>query len=88
MLWRLVEYLYGVCKRSRSDIVIAHARSGADRGDCGDRGTTAHHFRVLQCPMNLFESGALLSPNTGLAKRRRCWNLHKPNGWPSLSTDR
>ncbi len=28
-------------------------------------GDTAHHFRVLQCPINLFESGALLSPNTG-----------------------
>jgi aryl-alcohol dehydrogenase-like predicted oxidoreductase len=25
----------------------------------------AHHFRVLQLPMNLFESGALLTPNTG-----------------------
>jgi uncharacterized protein len=27
--------------------------------------STAHHFKVLQCPMNLFESGALLTPNTG-----------------------
>ncbi|MGH7232829.1 MAG: aldo/keto reductase [Nitrospiraceae bacterium] len=25
----------------------------------------SHHFKVLQCPMNLFESGALLTPNTG-----------------------
>ncbi len=25
----------------------------------------ACHFRVLQCPMNLFESGAALTPNTG-----------------------
>jgi len=25
----------------------------------------AHHFRVLQVPMNLFESGAILTPNTG-----------------------
>ena len=25
----------------------------------------AHHFRVLQLPMNLFESGALFTPNTG-----------------------
>jgi len=24
-----------------------------------------HHFSVLQCPMNLFEAGALLTPNTG-----------------------
>ncbi len=24
-----------------------------------------HHFAVLQCPMNLYESGALVTPNTG-----------------------
>ena len=28
-------------------------------------GLKAHHCRVLQCPMNLFESGAVLVPNTG-----------------------
>ncbi|HBP87786.1 MAG TPA: aldo/keto reductase [Nitrospirales bacterium] len=28
-------------------------------------GIPRHHFRVLQLPMNVFESGALLSPNTG-----------------------
>lgn len=28
-------------------------------------GRTTHHFRILQCPMNLFEAGALLTPNTG-----------------------
>ena len=29
-------------------------------------GTAAsHHFAVLQCPMNLYESGAALTPNTG-----------------------
>ena len=28
-------------------------------------GKTHHGFRVLQLPMNLFESGALLTPNTG-----------------------
>ena len=27
---------------------------------------TPSHFRVLQCPLNLFESGAALLPNTGL----------------------
>ncbi len=30
-----------------------------------DAGGIGHHFRVLQCPMNLFESGAFLVPNTG-----------------------
>jgi len=28
------------------------------------------HFRVLQCPMNLFESGAVLTPNTGLGEKQ------------------
>jgi len=28
-------------------------------------GGPGHHFRVLQVPMNLFESGAILQPNTG-----------------------
>ena len=28
-------------------------------------GIPHHHFRILQLPMNVFESGALLTPNTG-----------------------
>jgi uncharacterized protein YyaL (SSP411 family)/aryl-alcohol dehydrogenase-like predicted oxidoreductase len=28
-------------------------------------GSEAHHFRVVQCPMNLFESGAAVTANTG-----------------------
>jgi hypothetical protein len=31
----------------------------------------ASHFRVLQCPLNLFESGAALLPNTGLGSDGR-----------------
>jgi aryl-alcohol dehydrogenase-like predicted oxidoreductase len=30
------------------------------------RGLTRHHFAVLQCPMNLYEAGALMTPNTGV----------------------
>ena len=30
-----------------------------------EAGKANHHFRVLQLPMNVFESGALLNPNTG-----------------------
>ena len=30
------------------------------------RGITHHHFAVLQCPMNLYEAGALVTPNTGV----------------------
>jgi aryl-alcohol dehydrogenase-like predicted oxidoreductase len=28
-------------------------------------GASTHHFRVLQCPINLFEAGAFRTPNTG-----------------------
>ncbi len=34
-----------------------------------------HHFRVLQCPMNLFESGALLTANTGLDEKQTLLEL-------------
>ena len=33
-------------------------------------GSETHHFRVLQLPMNLFESGAALTANTGAAGRQ------------------
>lgn len=33
-------------------------------------GLETHHFRVLQLPMNLFESGAALTANTGAAGRQ------------------
>jgi hypothetical protein len=33
-------------------------------------GVESHHFRVLQCPMNLFESGAAFTPNTGASERQ------------------
>lgn len=33
-------------------------------------GSDIHHFGVLQCPMNLFESGAALTANTGSSNRQ------------------
>ncbi len=33
-------------------------------------GSDTHHFRILQCPMNLFESGAAVTPNTGPSNRQ------------------
>ena len=33
-------------------------------------GSPVHHFTVLQCPMNLYESGAALMPNTGPRQAR------------------
>jgi uncharacterized protein YyaL (SSP411 family)/aryl-alcohol dehydrogenase-like predicted oxidoreductase len=38
-------------------------------------GRATHHCRVLQCPMNLFESGALLTPNTGERNSRTVLDL-------------
>ncbi len=38
-------------------------------------GGPEHHFRLLQVPMNLFESGALLTPNTGPASGRSVLEL-------------
>ncbi len=40
-----------------------------------DAGGIGHHFRVLQCPMNLFESGALLVPNTGAQQTQTVLDL-------------
>jgi aryl-alcohol dehydrogenase-like predicted oxidoreductase len=35
-----------------------------------EAGGAAHHFRILQLPMNLFEAGALLEQNTGPDNRQ------------------
>jgi uncharacterized protein YyaL (SSP411 family)/aryl-alcohol dehydrogenase-like predicted oxidoreductase len=44
---------------SLSDMLKAATAAAAS---CGQ---SRHHFLVLQCPMNLYEAGALLTPNTG-----------------------
>ena len=41
---------------------------------------SAHHFRVLQCPMNLFESGALLVANTGVDGAETVLDLARQEG--------
>jgi uncharacterized protein YyaL (SSP411 family)/aryl-alcohol dehydrogenase-like predicted oxidoreductase len=43
-------------------------------------GGPAHHFRVLQVPMNLFESGALFTPNTGPGNGRTVLELAADTG--------
>jgi uncharacterized protein YyaL (SSP411 family)/aryl-alcohol dehydrogenase-like predicted oxidoreductase len=61
------------------------------------QGEPRHHFAALQCPMNLFEAGALTAPNTGLnqqetvldyARRRQIAVLvNRPlNAMPSKGT--
>ena len=41
----------------------------AARAAAATLGTDHHHFMVLQCPMNLYETGALVTPNTGVDQR-------------------
>ena len=41
----------------------------AARVTAASQGTDRHHFAVLQCPMNLYEAGALVTPNTGWNSR-------------------
>ncbi|MBM4121433.1 MAG: DUF255 domain-containing protein [Nitrospira sp.] len=43
-------------------------------------GAKTHHFAVLQCPMNLFESGALLTLNTGPDNGRSLLELAQAEG--------
>ena len=38
----------------------------AARAAAASQGITHHHFAALQCPMNLYEAGALMMPNTGV----------------------
>jgi uncharacterized protein YyaL (SSP411 family)/aryl-alcohol dehydrogenase-like predicted oxidoreductase len=43
-------------------------------------GSEAHHFRVLQLPMNLFESGAAVTANTGAADRQTVLEYARQTG--------
>nr|MBI3613084.1 aldo/keto reductase [Nitrospirota bacterium] len=43
-------------------------------------GLPRHHLLVLQCPMNLFESGALLTPNCGPGNRQTVLDLARAEG--------
>ncbi len=48
-------------------------------------GQREHHFRILQCPMNLYESGALLTPNTGPAEQQTLLELAQQTGMAVLA---
>ncbi|MBI3603275.1 MAG: aldo/keto reductase, partial [Nitrospirae bacterium] len=47
-------------------------------------GSRTHHFRVLQCPMNLLESGALLTANTGPSGKQALLDLAREAGMAVL----
>ena len=44
------------------------------------QGIARHHFAVLQCPMNLYEAGALVSPNTGADQRETVLEVAQREG--------
>src|SRR5438094_1794065 len=48
-------------------------------------GCATHHFKVLQCPMNLFESGAMLTPNTGPGEQQTVLDLAQAEGLAVLA---
>jgi len=45
-----------------------------------EAGGPAHHFRILQIPMNLFEAGAALEPNSGLENRQTVLEVAREAG--------
>jgi len=44
------------------------------------QGMDRHHFAVLQCPMNLYEAGALVTPNTGVDQRETVLEVAQREG--------
>ena len=44
------------------------------------QGIARHHFAVLQCPMNLYEAGALMTPNTGKDQRETVLEMAQREG--------
>ena len=44
------------------------------------QGMDRHHFAVLQCPMNLYEAGALVTPNTGTDQRETVLEVAQREG--------
>ena len=52
----------------------------AARAAAAFQGMDRHHFEVLQCPMNLYEAGALVTPNTGMDQRETVLEVAQREG--------
>jgi len=52
----------------------------AARAAAASQGMDRHHFAVLQCPMNLYEAGALVMPNTGVDKHETVLEVAQREG--------
>jgi uncharacterized protein len=51
-----------------------------DAARVASQGNDRHHFVVLQCPMNLYEAGALMMPNTGLDQQQTVLEVAQREG--------
>jgi aryl-alcohol dehydrogenase-like predicted oxidoreductase len=56
----------------------------AARAAAASQGLARHHFAVLQCPMNLYESGALVTPNTGVDQHETVLEVARREGMAVL----
>jgi uncharacterized protein YyaL (SSP411 family)/aryl-alcohol dehydrogenase-like predicted oxidoreductase len=54
--------------------------SDAARTAAASQGMERHHFAALQCPMNLYETGALVTPNTGMDLRETVLEVAQREG--------
>jgi aryl-alcohol dehydrogenase-like predicted oxidoreductase len=52
----------------------------AARAAAAAQGKGRHHFAVLQCPMNLYEAGALVTPNAGIDQRETVLQVAQREG--------
>jgi hypothetical protein len=77
---------YGVSSNTvTADPLSAEATSlsrmcDAARTAAASQGMERHHFAVLQCPMNLYETGALVTPNTGLDQQETVLEVAQREG--------
>jgi uncharacterized protein len=65
---------------SDADATSLSRMCDAARVAAASQGMELHHFAVLQCPMNLFETGALLTPNTGMDQKETVLALAQREG--------
>jgi uncharacterized protein YyaL (SSP411 family)/aryl-alcohol dehydrogenase-like predicted oxidoreductase len=77
---------YGVSSNTvTADPMNAEATSlsrmcDAARAAAAAQGIDHHHFTVLQCPMNLYETGALVTANTGVDQRETMLEVAQREG--------
>jgi aryl-alcohol dehydrogenase-like predicted oxidoreductase len=56
----------------------------AARAAAASQGIARHRFAALQCPMNLYESGALVTPNTGVDQHETVLEVARREGMAVL----